>query len=177
MQKSAYIYELAAMVNLTQIEKDKFLQGHFRHRLTLLRTFRERKMNEHNYQGPGDIYRCVKDSNLNAVRLFLDFLGLKGDLKNGNYLLIPSLRKFQDDVKIDQFIGKLLSPNDVPQSSRRTLAGVYKRADKELAHMTSTFTDEFNQPDILVEAATIIEDLLQKHLYGFLGEKMPEMDL
>lgn len=78
---------------------------------------------------------------------------------------------------IDQFIGRLISPEDVPEQSRRILAGVYLRGDKELAHLTSTFNEEFNKEDILIEAATAIEFLLEKYLYNPLGEKLPEMDI
>jgi hypothetical protein len=122
----------------------------------------------------------VKDSNLNAVRLILDFLGLKGEFDGSDYRLTPSQRKagakFADDIKIDQFIGRLLTPADVPASSQRILAGVYKRADKELAHLTSTFNEEFNEEDVLIEAATAVEDLLQRFLYAPLGEQLPPMD-
>ena len=168
------------MTTLTKPEREKFLREHLRHRLTLLRTLRERKKRKHNYQGQGDIYRCVKDSNLNAVRLLLDFLGLKGEFDGGDYKLMESPRKpgakFADDVKIDQFIGRLLTPSDVPVSSQRILAGVYKRADKELAHLTSTFNEEFNEEDILIAAATAVEDLLQRFLYAHLHEPLPQMD-
>lgn len=168
------------MTTLTETARDKFLREHLRHRLTLLRTLRERKKRRHNYQGQGDIYRCVKDSNLNAVRLILDFLGLKGEFDGSDYKLTQIQRKsearFADDVKIDQFIGRLLTPADVPTLSQRVLAGVYKRADKELAHLTSTFNEEFNEEDVLIEAATAVEDLLQRFLYAPLGEQLPEMD-
>jgi hypothetical protein len=134
----------------------------------------------HNYQGQGDIYRCVKDSNLNAVRLILDFLGLKGEFDGSDYKLTSSPRKpgekYADDIKIDQFIGRLLMPADVPTSSQRALAGVYKRADKELAHLTSTFNEEFNEENVLIEAATAVEDLLQRFLYTPLSEQLPQMD-
>ena len=70
----------------------------------------------------------------------------------------------------------MLTPADVPASSQRILAGVYKRADKELAHLTSTFNEEFNEEDVLIEAATAVEDLLQRFLYAPLGEQLPPMD-
>ncbi len=78
--------------------------------------------------------------------------------------------------KIDQFIGRLLIPADVPASSQRILAGVYKRADKELAHLTSTFNEEFNKEDVLIEAATAVEDLLERFLYAPQGEQLPPMN-
>jgi hypothetical protein len=169
------------MIELTQPQKSEFLHEHLGHRLTLLRTLRERNRNGHDYKDQGDIYRCVKDSNLIAVRLILDFLGLKGKFENSKYELTSNSRKtnskYQDDIMIDQFIGQLISPNEVPASSRRILAGVYLRADKELAHLTSTFNDEFNREDVLIESATIIENLLQKYLYDYLGEHLPKMDL
>ncbi len=168
------------MTTLTEPDRDKFLREHLRHRLTLLRTLRERKRCGHNYQGQGDIYRCVKDSNLNAVRLILDFLGLKGEFDGSDYKVTARPRrsgsKFADDIMIDQFIGRLLTPADVPASSQRILAGVYKRADKELAHLTSTFNEEFNEEEVLIAAATAIEDLLQTFLYAPLHEQLPEMD-
>jgi hypothetical protein len=168
------------MTKLTKPDQEKFLREHLRHRLTLLRTLRERNKRGHDYSGQGDIYRCVKDTNLNAVRLILDFLGLKGEQDGTDYKLVARQRrsgaKFQDDVMIDQFIGRLLTPADVPKSSQRILAGVYKRADKELAHLTSTFNEEFNQVDALIAAATATEDLLKRLLYDPIGEPLPEMD-
>ncbi|MCE9538281.1 MAG: hypothetical protein K8R85_03570 [Bacteroidetes bacterium] len=169
------------MVDLTQNKKNDFLHIHLRHRLTLLRTLRERKIKQHNYQDQGDFYRCVKDSNLMGVRLILDFLGLKGKLENGKPVLTPNIRKTgprnDDDIMIDQFFDHLLLPADVPTISHRTLAGVYLRGDKELAHLTSTFNEEFNKEDTLIEAATAIEKLLEKYLYTPLGEQLPEMDI
>jgi hypothetical protein len=110
----------------------------------------------------------------------LDFLGLKGELENGDYKLLENPRKkgpkYADDVMIDQFVGHLLKPTDVPVQNQRTLAGVYKRADKELAHLTTTFNDEFNEENVLIDAATTIETLLQKFLYEKFKEQLPKMD-
>jgi isopenicillin N synthase-like dioxygenase len=66
------------MKTMDDATKSEYLKKHFRHRMTLLRTLRERKKKNESYQNRGDIYRCVKDSNLIAVRLWLDFMGLKG---------------------------------------------------------------------------------------------------
>lgn len=164
------------MINLTQIEKEDFLRKHLRHRLTLLRTLRKRPSNKHNYQNQGDIYRCVKDCNLIAVRLLMDFLGLKGKYENGNFTLAPITNIQPTDVKIDTFIPELLAPSEVSANDQRILGGVYCRADKELAHITTTFYDEFNNEEILIKAATIVERLIQTHLYNPLGEPFPEID-
>jgi hypothetical protein len=168
------------MTTLTLSEKQEFLRKHFRHRLTLLRTLRERKKLGYNYQGQGDIYRCVKDSNLIAVRLWLDFLGLKGEYNRGAYRLVKNrrraARRATDDVIIEQFIGRGLEVREVPVPQQRILAGVYKRADKELAHLTRMFNNEFNEEDVLIEAATAVEDLLRRLLYEPSREQLPEMD-
>lgn len=165
---------------LSQTEKDAFLGQHLRHRLTLLRSLGYRSKQGRIYQGEGDIYRCVKDSNLIAVRLLLDFLGLKGVLKNSVYSLEENARrpgaKYADDIKLDQFVGKLLLPTDVDPFDRTVLAGVYHRADKELAHLTSSFNEEYNDEARLIEAAEIVEELLRVHLYGKMGVVMPEID-
>ncbi|HEX7469659.1 MAG TPA: hypothetical protein VF437_02840, partial [Verrucomicrobiae bacterium] len=56
---------------------------------------------------------------------------------------------------------------------------VLKRADKELAHLTKTFNDEFNTAKKIVEAIALIERLLQEHLYKIykkIGMPMPPVD-
>lgn len=168
------------MQPLSDSHKQDYLRRHLRHRLTLLRTLRERKSVGYTYTQQGDIYRCVKDSNLMAVRLFLDFFGIRGDLSASGPVLRSAPRrttiKFADDVKIDQFIGRLLLPDDVPDQDKRVLAGVYLRADKELAHLTTRFDDEFNQEDSLIHAATAVEQLLQRYLYAPSHEPLPPMD-
>jgi len=166
------------MKPLSAYRKKRFLREHLRHRLTLLRTLRKRTNAGYNFQGQGDIYRCVKDSNLVAVRLLLDFLGLRGESHKGTFRLVASPRKtgskWQDDVKVDQFFGRLLTPNDVPAASRKLLAGVYKRADKELAHLTLKFNKPFNKDKALIDAANATEALIQKFVYA--GKQLPPMD-
>lgn len=165
---------------LSNRQKRVYLRKHLRHRLTLLRTLRERARNGESYTGRGDIYRCVKDANLIAVRLLLDFVGLRGVNDGGGFRLVASPRKngqrFQDDVKIDQFIGRLLDPNDVPKRFHTTLAGVYCRGDKELAHVTTNFSGRYNTEQALIRAATAVETVLKAKLYDQLGEPLPEVD-
>jgi hypothetical protein len=59
------------------------------------------------------------------------------------------------------------------------LAGVYKRADKELAHFTDEdkYNDEFNTDKKLIEAAESIEFLLKKFLYGNKNIQLPFPEL
>lgn len=169
------------MKPLTTAEKDAYLQSHLRHRMTLLRTLRERRVvRKESFHGSGDVYRCVKDANLIAVRLLLDFLGLCGSRKSG----VPSLEKktrgtgakFADDIYVEHFIGRQLTPADVPNQLHNVLAGVYCRADKELAHLTTTFDDAYNTEERLIAAATAIENLLEQYLFKPLGYPTPPID-
>ena len=171
--------KLSAMKVLTQTEKDKFLEEHFRHRLTLLCTLRDRKMRGYNDPKHGDIYRCVKDSSLIAIRLWLNFFGLNGEeYKKDNYKLNRVKRKqgekYENDIMIDQFIDRWLDDKEVASLNQQLLGGVYCRADKELAHMTNIFNDDFNEEDVLIQAATAVEDLIQKFLYN--DKPLPETD-
>lgn len=104
----------------------------------------------------------------------MDFLGLKGEYQKGRLRLIASKRKYPNDVKVDQFFGRLLQPSDVPKGARRVLAGVYGRADKELAHLTLKFNKTFNEEKALIEAATAVESLIQKFVYD--GKQLPAID-
>lgn len=163
---------------LSEMEKEEFLHKHFKHRLTLLRTLRFRNTEQYNYQKQGDIYRCVLDSNLIGVRLFLDFMGLKGKLENECFVLKENnQKKHNDDIRINQFINRFILPSEIPAIHHRILAGVYVRGDKELAHITSTFSEEFNKEEVLIEAASIIEKLLDQFLYTPLGKTLPKMDI
>lgn len=159
------------MRELTDEEKNDFLEKHIRHRLTLLLTFKKRA-GEDNFEQQNDLYCCAKDSSLIAIRMFLNFLGLKDDKKSGDPILIPF--KGQDkDVQLSQFVGKLISPESIPEEDGKLLAGVYRRGDKELAHLTLIYNDEFNEPANLIKATTLIENLLKTHLYGPLKLDFP----
>ncbi len=162
------------MKALTAYTKKRFLREHLRHRLTLLRTLGSRVAAGHDFAGQGDLYRCVKDSNLIAVRLLMDFLGLRAEYHKGRYRLAESKRKFPSDVKLDQFFGRLLKPSDVPRAARRVLAGVYARGDKELAHLTLKFNKPFNEEKALIDAATAVASLIQKFVYD--DKPLPPID-
>ena len=52
---------------------------------------------------------------------------------------------------------------------------MYKRGDKELAHLTGTFNEEFNKDEVVDDAAQLIEKMLNTYLYTVVREKMPEI--
>ncbi|MGA8479529.1 MAG: hypothetical protein WB696_16355 [Chthoniobacterales bacterium] len=166
-----------AYQKLSNEQIEKFLGAHLPHRLTLLRTFRERKSCV-DVQGRGDIYRCLKDSGLIAIRLLLKAMGLQG-CQNGDgaYLLIKGASRAPDDVTIDQLGGELVDPSSIPLDDQRLLAGIYCRANKELAHLTLVYNDEFNAPEKILRGIDLVEILIQKHLYAKIGRELPPLSV
>ena len=160
--------------SLDNQEKEVFRMEHLPHRLTLLRTFRDRQAE--NWQGRGDIYRCVKDAALISIRLFLDAMGLQGyydDAKKEYILCVNRKERRGDDVWIDQLGGQLVDPNSISNDERQILAGIYKRADKELAHLTVSDVGEFNTPAVIVRGIDIVERLMRANLYDKVGWDWP----
>jgi hypothetical protein len=166
-----------AYSKLSDEEIGKFLDAHLPHRLTLLRTFRERKSTV-DIAGCGDIYRCLKDSALISIRLLLEAMGLKGHHEGGAYSLVPDpCPKKPDDVKIDLLGGEPVDPPSIPLDDQRVLAGIYCRASKELAHLTLTYNDEFNDPERILLGIDLVQGLIQKHLYAKIGRELPPLSL
>ncbi len=156
------------MKTLDDQEKEEYFEKHFPHRLTLLRTF----PNRHGriWTGEGDLYCCAKDSCLFAIRLWIDFFGLKSS--DGSILIENKGRG--DDVKIEAFVGKLIDVHDpLVVTHAILLSRIYKRGDKEIAHMTATFDDEYNTEEKLIRAADVIVKILKKHLYDPCGRSLP----
>lgn len=172
------------MRQLSPNEQKEYRQRHFRHRLTLLRCYTHRRASGFDWNTKGDLFRCAKDSALISIRLFLSVMGLKGhlDQKSQDFILIENTKlrncRDYDDILIDQLGGKFPNPSlgSLTPKQARLLAGVYKRADKELAHLTGTFNNEFNKDEVVEEAAQLVEQMLNTHLYKVVNEKMPEID-
>jgi len=174
-----------AVKELPPGEQKDYRQRHFAHRLTLLHCFASRRVNNFDWNFKGDLFRCAKDSALISVRLFLSAMGLKGDFDQArkDFVLrkntaLRNCRK-DDDILIDQLGGELPDPGSWSLSAddERLLAGVYKRADKELAHLTATFNDEFNKEEAVDRASRLVERLLNEYLYARVNEKMPDIDV
>ena len=112
-------------------------------------------------------------------------MGLKGhfDKTCNDFVLIENAKlrtsRSDDDILIDQLGGELPNPASWSLSTdeARLLGAVYKRADKELAHLTTTFNDEFNTDDNIDKASRLVERLLNEYLYTRVNEKMPAIDL
>ncbi len=155
-------------MELTEAQKVAFLDKHIPHRLCLLTTFRDRQpwFRERIGHPDCDLLRAAKDSALISIRMFAEFLGLK--TVDG---------KRNDAVFVDMLGGTSAPMEDLPNKERSVIGGLLRRANKELAHLTSDYTgqDEFNTAKALVDGINIIEGLLRKHLYEPLKRSFPDL--
>jgi hypothetical protein len=173
------------MRTLSPDDQKEYRQHHFAHRLTLLRCYSSRRAASFDWNTKGDLFRCAKDSALICIRLFLCAMGLKGhfDQKKKDFILVENNKlrtcRDYDDILIDQLGGTLPDPASwsLTADDARLLAGVYKRADKELAHLTATFNDEFNDEEAIDRASRLVVTLLSKHLYALVHEDLPKIDV
>lgn len=166
-----------------QIEAN--LLEHIPHRLVLLTTFRDRQpwFEESSRAGQpdGDLLRVAKESPLLSIRIFGQFLGLR--LKAGRLIDgFPETRR-KDDVYVDDLGGQPATLNDLLPGEPTQLQGLLRRADKELAHLTTDFTghDDFCTVKALCCGIDLIERLLRKNVYDVVvapdGRKYPFPDL
>jgi hypothetical protein len=71
--------------------KNEFFERHFRHRITLLETFRERFGNPDapgalDWRTCGDLYRCAMDISMAMVRYFCEEMGIKNSHRGSDRL-------------------------------------------------------------------------------------------
>ena len=154
-------------MELTKAQKVAFLDKHIPHRLCLLTTFRDRQpwFKERIGRPDCDLLRVAKDSVLISIRMFAEFLRLK---ESGGK---------EDDVFVDMLGGSPVKLTQLPEEEQSVINGLLRRANKELAHLTSDYTghDEFNTAKVLVDGINIIEGLLRKHLYEPLKRSFPDL--
>jgi hypothetical protein len=83
----------------------------------------------------------------------------------------------EDDVFVDMLGGSPVKLTQLPEEEQSVINGLLRRANKELAHLTSDYTghDEFNTAKALVDGINIIEGLLRKHLYEPLKRSFPDL--
>lgn len=168
-------------------QKRVFLDSHIPHRLTLLRTFRERQkwfedhMTPDPNCHPGDLLRCSKDSALITIRMFAEFLGLKvhkdGSGCDRSCKKSRCTKKWtkesasdNDDIDLSWFFDdqeehRLLWANVEPESDRQILRAVIQRANKELAHLTSIYDYDANTAKAIIRSITLVERLVKENLF------------
>jgi hypothetical protein len=166
-------------MTLTADQKDDFFKYHLPHRLCLLMAFRDRQpwFKERIGQKGGDLLRTSKDATLISIRLFANFLGLKLNRSGQMVEGFTSKRPFPNDVNVTDLGGDPARLNDLTPDDRTTLEELLKRADKELAHLTSSFADQlkFNTAAIMVRGIDIMERLLQEKVYDRAKDRTGQM--
>jgi hypothetical protein len=163
--------------SLTPTEKDAFFERHLPHRLTLLRAFRDREDWGGDWRGRGDIFRCLEESALISIRLFIEALGLQGVVTGSTYLIKRRETWQVDDVWIEDLGGKPLTDDDLknmPVEDRAVLGALWCWANKELAHLTSEFaTQNHDKHNTIRRGIDVIEKLLCAKLYAEVGKQLP----
>jgi hypothetical protein len=170
-----------ARKSLTSAEKDDFFEKHLPHRLTLLRAFRYRESWGGDWQGKGDIFRCLEESALMSIRLFIEALGIQG-MKDGSSCTVAPRQCWQaDDVWIEDLGGDRVTANDIckmPAIERETLGALWFLANKELAHLTSEFASLHQDKHVMIRGGIeIVESLLTTKLYAKVGRPFPDITL
>lgn len=167
--------------SLTSTEKEEFFDRHLPHRLTLLRAFRDRESWGGNWQGKGDIFRCLEESALISIRLFIEALGLEGKMDGPTYTIKRRETWHVDDVWIEDLGGTPLSEDDLknmPTGDRAVLGALWCWANKELAHLTSEFaTQNHDKHGTIRRGIDVIEELLCAKLYAEVGRRLPPITL
>ena len=157
---------------LTSEERVAFLDRHIPHRLCLLTTFRDRQAwFKQRINNPDcDLLRVSKDAALISIRLLAQFLGLGLDRGDPRRLTERSGNGQPDDVFVDMLGGKRVRLTDLSEAERLVIEGLLRRASKELAHLTSDYSDHdtFNKARAFKVGIDTIERLLHTHLYDLL---------
>lgn len=150
-------------------EKKEWL-SHVQHRLTLLRTFRDRLK-----EGPieGDFHRCCKDSALISIRLLAEAMGLSLDKDQTKIEKRRRGGKHADDVWFEDIGGCSVEPDKLTDEERTLLFRMFFRANKELAHLTKTQDKQYNRRERMVAAIDLVERLVEEHFYKKIGDTMP----
>jgi hypothetical protein len=164
---------------LTSEDKQAFLDLHIPHRLCLLTTFRDRQVwfKERIGEADCDLLRVSKDSALISIRLFSEFLGLQLNGHKPRRLEERSGAGRHDDILVDMLGGKRVLLADLSPAELPVIEGLLRRASKELAHLTSDYSDhnEFNTAGAFTVGIDAIERLLQTHLYEPLLHPFPNL--
>lgn len=157
----------------------------------MLRTFKKRQQwfenKMRNDRKHGDLARCAKDSALISIRLLCGAMALRAlpipnnpaefsvyDHREKRVQDEKNRRK--DDIWINDLGGDLPESDDLTDHEKTLLVRVLRRADKELAHLTETFDDDFNTARCIIGAIDLVERLLGTHLYAKLQRPMPPQD-
>src|SRR4051812_24714872 len=154
---------------MTANERQAWLP-HIQHRLTLLRTFRDRLADSSPV--PGDYHRCCKDSALISIRLFVEALGLCCHPTSDKLKKRSPQTKKDDDIWFEDIGGCSVEPKDLTPTQHVLLSRMLRRANKELAHLTKTQDEEFNRREKLIAAIDLVESLVNRHFYIKIGAEL-----
>ena len=143
--------------------ENEFFQRHFRHRITLLETFRERFGDKDvsgalDWKTCGDLYRCAMDISMAMVRYFCEELGIKNRDPKSDKLECCRLPE-------RTFAVKRLSLTDFDSTSGEAVKKVLLAANKAIAHLNEEFVNEIPEPSVIVEAINQTQEWIKTRIF------------
>jgi hypothetical protein len=158
--------------NMPTATKDEFFGRHFRHRITLLETFRERFGDENapgalDWDSCRDLYRCAMDISMAMVRFFCEELGIKN-------------RRYDDgliccELPPRPFSVERLTLEDFNSPLGRTVQDVLLAANKAVAHLNEELVNEIPEPDVIVKAINQTEEWIKSRIFAPNGVSFDEI--
>src|SRR5207249_3325349 len=94
---------------------------------------------------------------------------------SSNRRLKKRLRSGQhaDDVWFEDIGGCSVDPGKLTGVEHTLLSRMFRRAHKELAHLTKTQDPDYNKRKRMIAAIDLVERLVNDHFYRKISEKMP----
>lgn len=160
-------------------EQDEFFSSHIPHRLTAMMAPAVRLAQDERYfKGTGDVFCGCIEGAFSALRIFIEFLGLKSWVPAGGSPTLdvrerkgPGVKRPvpDTDVMIDNFGLPLVRLSDVGQSDAEFLAMVHDGVSKSTSHFTFDTGHGFSPEHHYNRAAALVSLLLGEHLFRPLG--------
>jgi len=153
-------------------EQERFFFEHLPHRVNLLIAFRQRYSERYPDRTLGpeqfrDLYRCAMDISMLMARFFCWEIGL-GVPKGSNQITActPRGRTYR---ATQAHLDKVL--ND---SRSNHLRLVLIAANRVVAHIEPSDVDHDVDPDVLIPAIDLVEELVEAHIYSPNGLKLAD---
>lgn len=161
-----------------ETERDEFVRTHLGHRLSSLVSPICRPETKTLWSGQNDAYRAAKEGSYVMLRLFIEFLGVKGD-ENNSGKLSRNQGTWADDLRLSAFSHwgmKNFEPQDFG-AEESFIAGVHRTLCKINAH----FTYDISKPALYDRIASLpdadwsraVDIIVRKLVDGFYSKLKP----
>ncbi len=151
-------------------EQERFFYEHLPHRVNLLIAFRQRYSGRYpdtalNSEQFRDLYRCAMDISMLMARFFCWEIGL--DVPKGSHRITSCAPRGQTYGATQAGLAAVLQ-----DSRSEQLRLVLIAANRAVAHIDPTDVDHRADPDVLIPAIDLVEELVEAHMYSPNGLKL-----